>query len=341
MGAENNRVSQKEKGMVLYAFLTLSGVSVEEAAEHFLDDYDETALQRVFQILLSYGFNEKSSGRFVKLYTFAFKRSRFFENDINLFKQQDIAAFVQAHPDGGTTPEEMERFLRDRINKRLQEQRSGKPVSSPQNVSQQPEEPQQPLERQQPEPPRQPEKPAYTAPDPVKIPSDKEEPDSSPPVISEKDKKSDKSKESSKKSADASKKKWVKVVGVIIGILALLFIFGSTCGGSAISCVSSSGCVSSRPLNVDINVGYSSNGSFDNATMVVDSQLRSHLDENTINKFSANLSSGKHTICVEYYKNGTLYTTDTLEFEVKKRGELFEWVVYPGGERLILALSNT
>lgn len=352
MAAENDRavfegVSLKEKGMVLYAYLTLSGVSIEEAAEHFLDDYDETSLQKVAQVLTSYGFNEKSSGRFVKLYSFAFKRSAFSEIDINLFKQQDMAAFVGENPDGGTTPEEMERFLRERINRRLQQQRSGQPIPTPQQQQQE--------EQPSPEPPRivrqtapqQFEKSAYTAPAPVKKTPEEKETDKIPAYTGGKSDNADESVGSDKKtkSEKAHKFKWGRIVGAGIGLLLVIFIFNSACGRTPITCVSSSGytagCASSKGLGVDVNVGYFSDGSFDKAAMIIDDKYRRPLDDKAPNKFSVNLSRGRHTVRVEYYKNGTLYNTNTLEFNVNNNGDHVDMFALPNDEKLILIFAGT
>ena len=350
MAAENDSlmsesVSLKEKGMVLYAYLTLSGVSIEEAAEHFLDDYDETSSQKVSQVLSSYGFNEKSSGRFVRLYSFAFKRSAFSEIDINLFKQQDMAAFVGENPDGGTTPEEMEKFLRERINRRLQQQRSGQPILPPPQQEEQPSP--EPLQNARQTAPQQSEKSVYTAPAPVKKTPEEKDTDKSPAYTGGKSDNADESDGSDKKTKNekAHKFKWGKVVGAVIGLLLVIFIFNSACGRTPITCVSSSGytagCASSKGLGVDVNVGYFSDGSFDKAAMIIDDKFRKPLDDKAPNKFSANLSRGRHTVRVEYYKNGTLYSTNTLEFNVNNNGDHVDMFALPNDEKLILIFAGT
>ena len=345
MAAGNDRsVSLKEKGMVLYAYLTLSGVSMQEAAEHFLDDYDETSLQKVARVLTNYGFNEKSSGRFVKLYSFAFKRSVFSELDINLFKQQDIAAFVGENPDGGTTPEDMEKFLRARINQRLQQQRSGQPISAPQEQEHQPPE-EQPLQQpvQQEIFSQQQKKPSYTASVPIKNTPDSEEPDNRVLDTSEKEEKSERP-ESKIQNKNAPKKKWGKIVGAVIVLLLVIFIFNAACGKTSITCVGSSGysgCVSSKGLGVDFNVGYFSNGSSEKAAIIIDDKHRTYLDEKAPTKFSTDLGRGRHTVRVEYYRNGKLYNTNTLEFNVNKSGDHVDLFVIPNDDKLVLVFAGT
>lgn len=344
MAAENERVSLKEKGMVLYACLTLSGVTIEEAAEHFLDDYDETADQRVSQILKSYGFNEKSLGRFAKLYSFAFKRSAFSELDINLFKQQDTAAFVGENPKGGTNPEDMERFLRARINERLHQQRSGQSVLPPkQQENQEPEEPRRIISQSVLS--QQTAMTAYTASDSVKNTPDKEKTDKISANSGNAGSSSDKADNNKQKaqSNNSSKKKWGGIIGAVIGILAVVFIFNAACGGTGISCVSSSGrtgCVSSKSINVEITVGYISNGSFENPSLVVDDKYRTHLEVSSSNKFTASMGSGKHTVRVEYYKDGTLCSSDSLEITVTAADNHFNVLAFPNKEKVVLMLAN-
>ena len=336
-------ISLKEKGMVLYAYLTLSGLSIDETAEHFLDEYDETSDQRVVRILKDYGFNEKNSGRFARLYSFAFKRGVYSEMDINLFKQQDVAAFVQANPEGGT-PEEMERFLRARINERLHQQRSGKPISQISQPEQQA--PEQTEKLPEPTLPLQPNESVENAPGPVKntlnieddIQDNTEAPEKAFADIADKSDKADKAAKKPKK-ANASGKKWGKIVGAVIGAALLGLMFYSSCGGSSGSCASVT-CVSSKTMNAEINVGYTSKTDYDNVCMVVDGKFRSYLENRTINKFTAGIGSGKHTIFVEYFKDGTRYTTDTVEFRVNKNGDVINFLLAPVGEKLVLVLSN-
>lgn len=342
MGAEPGSISLKEKGMVLYACLTLSGVTIEEAAEHFLDEYDETSSQKVFLILKNYGFNEKSLGRFAKLYSFAFKRSAFSELDINLFKQQDLAAFVGENPEGGTTPEEMEKFLRARINERLHQQRSGQPVSPPkQPEHQEPEEPPRQPERQ-PVPAKQSERSVYTAPTPVKKAAEKEAPGKGSADVRGNSEKADKIEQKAPSTA-APKKKWGGIVGAVIGVLAVVFIFNAACGGTSKSCVSGSGrtgCVSSKSITVEINVGYISNGSFENPSLVVDDKYRTHLEVSSSNKFTASMGTGRHTVRVEYYKDGTLCSSDSLEITVTAADNHFNVLAFPFNEKLVLMLAE-
>ena len=89
-------------------------------------------------------------------------------------------------------------------------------------------------------------------------------------------------------------------------------------------------------------MGYFSDGIFYETKIVVDDKYYNYLDNAyATNKFAAELNKGKHTVWVEYYKNGTFYTTDKLKFNVKKKGDLIDLLVYPYGDKLILVFSDT
>lgn len=353
MASENSGVSLKEKGMVLYACLTLSGVSIEEAAEHFLDEYDETSALKVSLVLKSFGFNEKNLGKFVRLYSFAFKRSRFSELDINMFKQQDMAAFVQIHPDGGTSPEDMEKFLRARINERLHQQRFGNIVSPPELYDDRNmEELHQIKQPKPPEESEKTEKPAVTAPKPVKTTPDTEksknrsvDKENNADNSYKADEANNNNKAAQKpEAAGKPRKKWVGLIVAAIAALLVLFIFNAACGGTAASCAGGSGrsgCVSSGSISVNFNVGYFSDGSFEKAAIIIDDKYRTYLDEDAPTKFSTGLSIGRHTIRVEYYKNEKLYNTDSLEFNVNKNGDHVDLFVLSNNEKLVLMFTGT
>ena len=96
-------------------------------------------------------------------------------------------------------------------------------------------------------------------------------------------------------------------------MLAALFIFNTACGGTSVSCVSSSGrgCVPSNGLSVDIDVGLISDERFSDVSLVFDNNNRIGLNENTTDKFTLSFSKGNHTVFAEYYRDGTRYTTDS------------------------------
>ena len=343
-------IKQRDKTAVLYVYLGLKGYNMQEVAHHALGNDDDQASQIVSVITRCYGFSGRNAGKFVSLYDNSFRG--FSQSDIDNFKLNDIKAFVDTHPYGNTTPEQMESFLRDRISERLSsysddddddeyyvenippQQTYRQPTAQPRQTYRQPAVQPQQTYRQ---PTAQPQQTAYI-----------------PPAASGAQYTGGSSGGYSRGFSTPRLPyfDWGtvgKVAAGIIGAALAIFLLSQIFGGS---CVSGSSCVSdgsgilgifggSSSVNVNIDVAFFTDGTFDDVMIVVDNKYYNYLSENLSNKFAAELEKGDHTFRVEYSRNGVSYITDSLSFKVKEKDELVDLLVYPNGEELIIAFAGS
>ena len=264
--------------------------------------------------------------------------SKYTALQIDKFKNEDVTAFVYDYPNGCDSYQIMESYIKERISQRQNGYFNDDEYDDEQEYA---PPPQQPFYRQ-PTPP--PQRQTYQQP----YQQNFQQPSYPAAPSSGGNYGGGYGGNRGFPSFELPDLDWGKIgiVFLVIGIAAGLFGGGSCIGKS--SCAGSSAnssltaCVPSKGLDVNFDVGYFSDGAFRETKIVVDDKYYNYLDNAyTTNKFAAELNKGKHTVWVEYYRDGTFYTTNKLEFKVSKKGDLIDLLVYPHGDKLILAFSDT